>query len=138
VVEIRTLLAELAERDGVTVLLSSHILAEVVRLATRVGVLHEGRLVTEFDTDELPRRVRQRLEVAARDPYAADVALRAAGFRPVPGLDGGLVLAERRAVDAPDEVAGVLVRAGCPPTRLALAGEDLEAYFLRLVGAGRD
>jgi ABC-2 type transport system ATP-binding protein len=49
VVEIRTLLHQLAERDGVTVLLSSHILAEVARLATRIGVIHEGRLVAGFD-----------------------------------------------------------------------------------------
>jgi ABC-2 type transport system ATP-binding protein len=32
-------------------------------------------------------------------------------------------------------VATILVEAGCPPTRLAVEGEDLETYFLRLVGA---
>ncbi len=134
VVEIRTLLQDLAHRDGVTVLLSSHILAEVARLATRIAVLHEGRLVTEFDTEELPGRVRQRLVVAARDPAAAVAALRAAGYAPVAEAGGALVLTGDRAVAGPDEVAGVLVRAGCPPTRLVVTGEDLETYFLRLVG----
>jgi ABC-2 type transport system ATP-binding protein len=138
VVEIRTLLRRLAERDGVTIFLSSHILAEVARLATRVGVIHEGRLVTEFDAAELAARVRRRLVVATRDGGAAMAALRAAGYRPVPDGDDGFVLADEPAVEYPDRVATVLVEAGCPPTRLAVAGEDLETYFLRLVGAGGD
>ena len=136
VVEIRTLLHQLAERDGVTVLLSSHILAEVARLATRIGVIHEGRLVAGFDARDLPRRVRPRLVVAARDPSAAAAALTAAGFAPVPDAEGGVALTDRRAVDGPDEVATILVEAGCPPTRLVVEREDLETYFLRLVGAG--
>jgi ABC-2 type transport system ATP-binding protein len=136
VVEVRTLLRQLVERDGATVFLSSHILAEVARLATRIGVIHEGRLVDELDADELGGRVGQRLAVAARDAPAAAAALRAAGFAPVPEGDGELALTEERAVTRPDEVATLLVRAGCPPTRLVVSGEDLESYFLRLVGAG--
>jgi ABC-2 type transport system ATP-binding protein len=48
------------------------------------------------------------------------------------------VLDEHRAVHAPDAIANQLVHAGCPPTRLAVEQEDLEAYFLRLVRAGSD
>src|SRR5437773_8224747 len=134
VVEIRHLLVDLAERQGTTVFLSSHILAEVARLATRVGILHEGRLLQEIDADELARQVRRRLAVSARDAVAAAAALRAAGLHPEPDGDRGVLLADERAVQRPDEVATLLVRAGCPPTRLAVEGEDLETYFLRLVG----
>ena len=45
VVEIRELLVGLARDDGVTILLSSHLLSEVTRVATRIGVLHHGRLI---------------------------------------------------------------------------------------------
>ncbi|GLY44496.1 hypothetical protein Amsp01_105190 [Amycolatopsis sp. NBRC 101858] len=45
VIEDRQLLHDLAHRDGVTVFLSSHILTDVTRLATRIGVLNRGRLV---------------------------------------------------------------------------------------------
>ncbi len=135
VVEIRTLLRRLAERDGVTIFLSSHILAEVARLATRIGVIHEGRLVTEFDTEDLAARVRQRLVIGVREASVALAALRGGGYAPVADGEGGLALAEARAVEYPDEVASLLVRAGCPPTRLVVDGEDLETYFLRLVGA---
>ena len=44
VAEVRELLVELAREQGVTVLLSSHLLGEVARTASRIGVLHEGRL----------------------------------------------------------------------------------------------
>lgn len=67
VVEVRNLLADLAREHGMTVLLSSHMLGEVTRLATRIGVLHEGRLIDEFETATLPRRVHRHLEVVTRD-----------------------------------------------------------------------
>ncbi|HEX2298363.1 MAG TPA: hypothetical protein VHH34_07575, partial [Pseudonocardiaceae bacterium] len=70
-VEIRTLLVDLAREHGVTVLLSSHLLSEVARVATRVGVLHHGRLVDEFGADALAAQVQPRLEVGARDTARA-------------------------------------------------------------------
>jgi ABC-2 type transport system ATP-binding protein len=134
VVEVRHLLRELTEEYGTTVFLSSHILAEVARLATRIGIIHDGRLLQEIDADELERRERQRLTVSARDLDTAAAALTGAGYRTEP--DGEtLVLTDERAVERPDDVATVLVHAGCPPTRLTVEREDLETYFLRLVGA---
>jgi hypothetical protein len=41
-------------------------------------------------------------------------------------------VSDARAVEAPDEVAALLVRAGTPPVRLAVEHEDLEDHFLRL------
>jgi ABC-2 type transport system ATP-binding protein len=121
----------------VTVFLSSHLLGEVARLATRIGVLHRGRLVEELDADALERRRRRWLAVDARDRRAARAALTRAGFAVGDGADGGLAVTDARAVAGPDAVARLLVEAGAPPTRLSVEQEDLEAYFLRLVGAGR-
>ncbi len=134
VVEVRELLRDLARRQGVTVFMSSHILAEVDRLATRIGIIHQGRLIEELEADELERRRRQRLSLAARDGSAARAALEAAGYAVAAGEDGGLLLDEPRALEAPDEVARLLVAAGTPPTRLAVVQEDLEEHFLRLTG----
>src|SRR6266498_3329874 len=124
---------------------------EVSRLATRIGIIHNGRLIEELDAAELARRERPRLVVTARDPAGARVALRAAGFDPGgaaatgPGAaggdgwggpDGALVLTEEAALRRPDDVATVLVAAGYPPTSLTVTHDDLESHFLRLVGAG--
>src|SRR5512142_1779375 len=45
IVEVRELLLELTRQQGVTVFMSSHILAEVARLAQRLGIIHEGRRI---------------------------------------------------------------------------------------------
>ena len=134
VVEVRELLRDLARQQGVTIFMSSHILAEVARLATRIGILHQGRLVEELDAGELERRGRCRLVVDARDRPAARAALTAAGFAVAEGANGALELTAERATERPDEVARLLVQAGVPPTRLSVEQEDLETHFLKLIG----
>ena len=133
VVEIRELLASLAHEKGVTVFMSSHILTEVDRLATRVGIIHQGRLLEELESEKLEELRSQRLEIKARNLEAAQSALTQAGFA-VKVSDSTIVLNETRAIGAPDEVATLLVNAGTPPTRLVVEQENLEEYFLRLTG----
>ena len=138
IVEIRELLLELTRQEGVTVFMSSHILAEVSRLADRIGIIHEGRLLREMDIAGLERDRRRRLLVKARDIEAARQALLASGY---PGQilpDGLLELDVPLAIEHPDEIASLLVRAGTPPMQLLVEEEELEPYFLRLVGSDKD
>lgn len=134
VVEVRALLERLAREDGTAILLSSHILGEVARVATRIGVLHRGGLIDEFATAALSARVRHRLELTTRDDARAVQVLAAAGYAPR-REPHAVVLDEERATARPDAVAAALVHGGVPPTGLAVVREDLETYFLRLVGA---
>jgi ABC-2 type transport system ATP-binding protein len=140
VIEIRELLRGLATQRGITVFMSSHVLGEVDRIATRIGIVHQGRLIEELDSAALERHRDRRLEVGARDVDAARRTLLAAGLEPalraIEGEDPRLELRERRALEAPDEVAALLVAAGIPPTHLALARETLEDHFMRLTGGG--
>jgi ABC-2 type transport system ATP-binding protein len=137
VVEVRELLRELANQQGVTVFMSSHILAEVARLATRIGIIHAGRLVEELSAEELEQRCRRRLVVDALDRQAARAVLVAAGLDVGTGEDGVLETGDEIALAHPERIAQLLVREGAPPTRLGVEQEDLEAHFLRLVGAAR-
>jgi ABC-2 type transport system ATP-binding protein len=134
VVEVRELLRSAAHDQGVTVFMSSHILAEVDRLATRIGIIHRGRLVEEWGTADLERRRERRLMVDAHDRVAARAVLQAAGHTVRDSSEGGFALTDVRAVEAPDEVARILVAAGAPPIRLSIEQEDLEQHFLRLTG----
>jgi ABC-2 type transport system ATP-binding protein len=133
VVEIRELLAGLAREKGVTVFMSSHILTEVDRLASRIGIIHKGRLIEELEAEKMEELRSRRLEIKTRDLDAAKTALVNSGFTVKTG-EGALFLTDVRALEAPDEVAALLVRAGAPPTKLSVEQEDLEAYFLRLTG----
>ncbi len=134
IVEIRELLLELTREQGVTVFMSSHILAEVSRLARRIGIIHNGRLLQELNTDELERNRKKRLLLRVRDVEPAQRALAAAGQPAEILQDGSIELKSARSVERPDDINRLLVNAGTPPTQLMVEEEELEQYFLRLVG----
>jgi ABC-2 type transport system ATP-binding protein len=136
IVEIRALLLELTRDRGVTVFMSSHILAEVARLASRIGIIHEGSLLQELDAEGLERNRRRRLLVRARDTGAALQALTAEGHPAAAAAGGTIELTDAPAIARPDDIASLLVGAGAPPTELVVEEEELEDYFLRLVGSG--
>jgi len=132
IVEVRELLRSLAREHGVTVFVSSHILAEVAQLADRIGIIHEGRLLEELDRDRLRAEERRYVTVGVASPERAATLLTAAGFDRLERVDGEIHVfgaEERRA-----EIARTLVGAGLELTELSLVREDLESYFLRLTG----
>ena len=131
VVEIRELLNMLAREKGVTIFMSSHILTEVDRLVTRIGIIHKGRLIEELDTDRLEQLRTRRLVVQSRNLDSAQVSLRAAGYQ-IELRDSEILIDDTQALNHPDDVARLLVHSGAPPTHLAVEQEDLEHYFLRL------
>src|SRR5215212_1897336 len=63
IIEVRNLLIELNRRDGCTVLVSSHLLTEVEKVATHVGILGKGKLLFQGTIDELRRRRQEVLSV---------------------------------------------------------------------------
>jgi len=134
IVEIRDFLLELTREQGVTVFMSSHILAEVSRLARRIGIIHQGHLLQELDVDELERNRRRRLLLRARDMEAARLTLIAAGHLAEIIPDGSIELKNSAAIEHPEVIASLLVQAGVPPTQLMVEEEELEQYFLRMVG----
>jgi ABC-2 type transport system ATP-binding protein len=131
VVEIRQLLGVLAHEQGVTIFMSSHILTEVARLATRIGIIHQGRLIEELDTEALEKLRSKRLEIKARNLEAAQSCLQSAGFKFIVNHEV-LLLDDAHAIEHPDEIAQILVNAGTPPTRLTVEQQDLEDHFLQL------
>jgi ABC-2 type transport system ATP-binding protein len=133
VVEIRELLRTLVHENGVTVFMSSHILTEVDRLATRIGIIHNGRLIEELDTDQLEKLRSKYLEVQARDLKGAFANLQNAGYLSEI-KDGTILIENTQAIEHPDEVAKILVNAGTPPTRLAVKQQNLEEHFMKLTG----
>jgi len=138
IVEIRNLLTELARDQGVTVFMSSHILGEVSRLAQRLGIIHHGRLLQELDVDELERNRQRRLLIRARNGQAACAVLVGAGYSTDFTSDGAIEVKDRAAIERPDDIATRLVNAGHAPMMLNVEEEDLEHYFLRLVGMEGD
>jgi ABC-2 type transport system ATP-binding protein len=134
IVEIREMLLELTSVHGGTVFMSSHILAEVSRIAGRIGIIHKGNLLQELNTDELERNRKRRLLIRVREIEIAHRTLIAAGQPAEILQDGTIQLKNASSIERPDDINCILVNAGTPPTQLMVEEEGLEQYFLRLVG----
>jgi ABC-2 type transport system ATP-binding protein len=123
--EIRNTIRGLGE-SGVTVLLSSHILAEVQQVCTSATIIGNGRLLASGPVDELVG-ASTAFRVGAPDPEAARQVLTTAGFTVADGL-----LVE---TDRPADVTQALAAAGIWLTELTPVRRDLEAVFLELTAA---
>lgn len=119
--------------EGRTVLVSSHLLAEVAQVVDRVVIIRGGALVAETDIADLAS---QQVTVRVDRRDAMLLALGAAGVEHRLLGDGGIAIAGRD----PSDVGGIAARAGVTVTELSRqsAGETLEAMFLAATtGAGR-
>jgi ABC-2 type transport system ATP-binding protein len=131
IVEIRTLLKELAQQ-GRTVLVSSHLLAEVQTMADQVIIIDKGRLVFEGNLASLLEKAAHEVAVAPEipDDLAALVAvLERAGYALT--VDEG-VIHVAGANDAPAQLNRLAFDSGITLAELRVRDEDLEAVFLRL------
>lgn len=138
IVEIRQLLRRLAQEQGITIFMSSHILGEVARLAQRIGIIHQGRLLQEMSLADLERNRKKHLMVRTNQQPVAERTLKAAGQPYTTGSNGTLNLSSAQAVEHPEEINHLLVEAGAVPSALLVEEEGLEEYFLRLIGIDGD
>ena len=124
--EIRETIRDLGER-GVTVLLSSHILAEVQQVCTSATIIGNGRLLASGRVDELVDGGPSAYAVTVADPGAATRALTTAGL--VASLDADVLRVE---TEDPALVTRTLGEAGLWLTSLTPLRRDLESVFLEL------
>ena len=132
-IEVRALLTRLNREEGTTVLISSHLLPEIDRLVTHVGIVRRGRMVFQGALGELRRLERRRVEVSTNDdPRALRILL-----DEVPDArmgEGRIVMPAM----APQRIAGLnrrLVEGGLEVHALGTAADDLETIFMDLVGS---
>lgn len=132
--EIRKIMAEL-HADGVTVLVSSHLLAEVEATCTHVAILQSGNVIAQGALDDLLESSSAALIVSTPDSEAAVDALRAERVPSKPAPEGLRV--DISAATAP-RVIETLVRAGVAVHEARRARSGLEDVFARLTQHGAD
>jgi ABC-2 type transport system ATP-binding protein len=125
--EFTLMLAEVRER-GATVFLSSHVLSEVERVADRVGLVREGRLIVVDDVGHLKSRVARRLDLYFAQPPPAGAFTGLPGVRSVQQAGEHVTLVLEGSADAAIKRA-----ARYTLTTLASREPDLEDIFLELV-----
>jgi ABC-2 type transport system ATP-binding protein len=114
--------------EGRTVLVSSHLLAEVEQTVDRVVIINRGALVTESPLGELTRRVTGSVVARTPDPETLDEALHRAGIAATERVDGTV-----RVFGAPAERVGeVALDARVVLHQLVTESPSLEEVFLEL------
>ena len=133
--EVRALVRQIAA-EGITVFVSSHLLAEVEQVSTHVGVMRLGKLVFQGELAALRRTAAPRVAVRTGDTAVAAEVLAKLGLAE-PVLADGLVTAELGEV-APEKVTAELVHAGVGVRGLTVEAPSLEDLFVGLTGEGFD
>lgn len=133
IVEIREMLADLALNKGTTIFISSHILGEISKLATRIGIIHDGKLLHESFIHEMEALRKTCLQVRTNNLTGAKDILEKNGYTLSLSEEGILEVQDAEAMSNPDKVATLLVNSGYPPTLLKVEEEDLETFFLRVI-----
>ena len=132
--ELRRLLEKLNREQGMTILLSSHILSELHQLATSYGILHNGQLLEQLTAEELDARCSKYLLVRTdNDRRAVDILRKMFPEAICQATVEGLRLFPV-GNEAAATASGVLMENGLHVQELAVRSEGLEAYFTALVG----
>ena len=135
IIEIRELILKLNRERQITVLISSHILDELSRLATHYGFIDHGRMVREMSAAELEAAARKCMRVTVSDTAALTLVLDGMGA-------AYKILSDHQAdVYAKLNVTQLtlaLAERGCEVRSIEERDESLESFFINLVGGGRD
>jgi ABC-2 type transport system ATP-binding protein len=124
---LRDFLRRLAS-EGRTVLVSSHVLAEVAQTVDQVLIISRGRLVVESSLAELTARAGGAVRVRGADPERLAAALRDNGLQVTTGTDGALLVQGASS----ERVGDIAFGAGVPIHELLTDGGSLEEIFLEL------
>lgn len=135
IIEIRELILKLNREYQITVLISSHILDELSRLATHYGFVDKGRLVKEISAKELESVCRKYIRVEVTDINALVRVLDANGlaYEILSGNSAnifGKINISKLAI--------ALAREGCEIITSHEQDESLENYFMNLIGGEHD
>ena len=131
IIEMRELILKLNQERGITVLISSHILDELSRLATHYGFIDAGHMVKEMSAEELEMRCRKSTRIEVSNVKAL--------VRVLDGIGIEYSVVDDSKVDIYSEVqVTVLVEAlakeNCTVYSMKEQDESLESYYMNLVG----
>lgn len=133
IIDIRELILKLNREKGITVLISSHILDELSRLATHYGIIDGGRMVKQLSAQELERACRKCARVEVTDTAAL---ARVLDTMQVEHKILSPSTADVYAKVNVSQLAAALGEENCQILSLQERDESLESYYISLVGGG--
>ncbi|GHV49037.1 bacitracin ABC transporter ATP-binding protein [Clostridia bacterium] len=134
IVELRELIKKLNTENGITILISSHILGELYQLATCYGFIHQGKMAEQLSLEQLDEKCKRHLYLAVNDaPKAVTVIETKLGSNNYEVLPNG-VIKLYDFLDDSKKVSNAMFEGGIAVSEITVKGDDLEQYYMNLIG----
>ena len=131
IIEIRQLLMRLVNEQGKTVFVSSHLLAEIERMATHVGIINHGDLVFQGSIEELHALSKPQIQIELTDSADAANLLTRNGYT-VTDISEGFVFVPFTTKEEMGKINSVLIQNGHVVYAIGKVQKDLENLFLSI------
>ena len=132
IVEVRETLSRLRDERHITIMISSHILDELARVADAYGIIHEGSMLDEFSAEELHKRSGQSVVIRTNHAENTKKVLEQLGIQAAVQEDGTLEIREH--LDQTPAMAKAIVNAGLELREIYQRSLTLEEYYLGVTG----
>ncbi|MDR2074109.1 MAG: ATP-binding cassette domain-containing protein [Oscillospiraceae bacterium] len=131
--DIRDMINSLSHENGVTVMISSHILSELTKVATNYGVINSGELVKQFSSEELESSIKGLVVVKVNDVQRAVTAItEELGLNEYQIEENELKIHVRDGVGV-SEINSVLAKNDVIVESISSNSNDYEGYFIKLM-----
>lgn len=133
IVEIREILSKLNKENGVTILISSHILEELAKIATDYAIINNGQIIEESTSEELKKKCRAKIVIKSSDVPGIVPIIDSNGFNDYQVIDDHTIYV----FDRINETAVLnmeIAKAGIYVDSIGVESSDLEEYFLKVTG----
>ena len=134
IIEMRELILKLNREKGITVLISSHILDELSRLATHYGFIDKGRLIREMSAEELEKECRRSTHIEVTDSSCISSVMENMGFEYNITDEHNVDIFGRPNIS---QLTKALMPFDCDIISVNENDEDLESFFMSLIGGNK-
>lgn len=126
---VRETLIDLNREEGVTILISSHILGELAKIATHYGIIRNGTLIKEMREDEMSEECRDFVFVKTGNDMQA-VSVLSNKYQEIEQKDEGIRIYDE---EESSNVGGLLYANGIPVNEITFNKIGLEEYYLKIM-----
>ena len=131
IVDIRNMLKEINKKYGITIIISSHILEELSKIATDFGVISKGKLLAEFTIEDLHKKCRSRIEIISSNTNEVSKILNKHGYE-------NEIINSRKVIlnDYFDKISlinSLLVNCGIEISSISVKEMSFEDYYMEIL-----
>ncbi|MDD8049039.1 MAG: ATP-binding cassette domain-containing protein [Thomasclavelia sp.] len=132
IIEIRNILLNL-KKQGKTIILSSHILEELEKVADRFGIIESGKMVKELDNEGLYELSEKVIKIKTDDNSKAKSIIENLGYKNISESKGYLLVTQSKKIDT-IEITKTLVNSNIGVVEIFEQAEDSEDVFVKMMG----